>query len=85
MSTCQSGKYPGFDSDTLGLIVWGNKYKDYVQIFRDQILCPLNGGVPKRGWSITLFAQLNQHGWGCYHIYTAWGNGSTKFWFFFQV
>ena len=47
------------------LFIWGNKYKDYVHIFRDQILCPLNGGVPKRGWSITLFAQLNQHGWGC--------------------
>ena len=43
----------------------GNRYKDYVHIFWDQILCPLNGGVPKRGWSITLFAQLNQHGWGC--------------------
>ena len=25
----------------------GNRYKDYVHIFWDQILCPLNGGVPK--------------------------------------
>ena len=25
----------------------GNRYKDYVHIFWDQIYCPLNGGVPK--------------------------------------
>ena len=24
----------------------GKRYKDCVSIFRDQILCPLNGGVP---------------------------------------
>ena len=29
------------------LFIWGNKYKDYVHIFRDQILCLLNEGVPK--------------------------------------
>ena len=30
-----------------------------MHIFRDQILCLRNGGVPKRGCSVALFAQLN--------------------------
>ena len=80
---------PGFRTQKSVPFLWievtrpfnrGNRYKDYVHIFRDQILCPLNGGVLKeRMISYTVCSiKPTSATWMRLLAYIYWlGNGAT--------